>query len=124
MLGGFLEGAEHIYICCGNTDFRKQTEGLSALVTGKFKLDPYAPTCVFLFCNKRRNALKALRYESDGFILASKKLMNGMKYQWPRNPEEVKDVTSKQAMWLYEGLELEPKKAHKPVKIKVENTCY
>lgn len=124
MLSGFLSGAEHIYIATGGTDFRKQSESLCALVSGKFQLDPYTPTCVFLFCNKRRNAIKALRFESDGFVLASKKLLNGMKYQWPRTPDEVKDITAKQAQWLYDGLELEPQKAHKPVLISAENVCY
>jgi len=124
MLGGFLSGAEHIFLACGATDFRNQSAGLTALVTGKFKLDPYTPTCVFLFCNKKRNAIKALRFESDGFILASKTLLNGMKYQWPRTPDEVRDITVKQAQWLYDGLELEPKRAHQPVNISAEDVCY
>lgn len=124
MLSGFLTGATHIYVATGGTDFRKQSESLCALVSGKFQLDPYTPTCVFLFCNKRRNAIKALRFESDGFVLASKKLMNGMKYQWPRTSDEVRAITAKQAQWLYDGLELEPKKAHKPVPLSAKNTCY
>ncbi|WP_070968859.1 IS66 family insertion sequence element accessory protein TnpB [Clostridium formicaceticum] len=80
MLGGFIQGAEHIYIACGYTDFRKQIDGLAALVSMKFKLDPYSSTCVFLFCNKRRNSLKALRFEEDGFIMATKKLMKDMSF--------------------------------------------
>lgn len=32
--------AEHIYIALGKTDFRKQQNGLAALVSLKFKLDP------------------------------------------------------------------------------------
>lgn len=124
MSGGFLSGAQHLYLCCGATDFRKQQESLCALVTGKFKLDPYTPTSVFLFCNKRRNAIKILRFESDGFVLMSKKLMNGMKYQWPRTPEEMRDITARQAQWLYDGLELEPKKVHKPVRITADDVCY
>lgn len=124
MLSGFLSGVQHIYLCTGPTDFRKQSESLCALVTGKFKLDPYSPACVFLFCNKRRNAIKVLRYESNGFVLMSKKLMDGMKRQWPRTTQEVKDITVKQAWWLYDGLELEPQKAHKPVNITAEDVCY
>lgn len=68
MLSGFLTGAKHIYVATRDTDFRKQSESLCALVSGKFLLDPYTPASVFLFCNKRRNAIKALRFESNGCV--------------------------------------------------------
>lgn len=63
MLGGFTSGAERIYLHCGATDFRNQITGLVALVTLQFQLDPYTPTHVFLFCNKRRTSIKVLRYD-------------------------------------------------------------
>lgn len=124
MLGGFTQGADHIYIACGFTDFRKQIDGLVALVSMKFKLDPYSPTCVFLFCNKKRDSLKALRFEKDGFLMATKKLMKDMTFQWPRKTDEIKDITPQQVRWLLEGLEIEQKKAHKPLQITLENTCF
>lgn len=124
MLGGFLEGTEHIYLACGFTDFRKQIDGLVMLVSMQFHLDPYSPTCVFLFCNKRKNSIKALRFEQDGFLMATKKLLTDMSFQWPKKPDEVKDISLQQARWLLEGLEIEQKKAHKPVEIRLENTCY
>lgn len=124
MLGGFTQRAEHIYIACGHTDFRKQIDGLAVLVSMKFKLDPYSPACVFLFCNKKRNSLKALRYEQDGFVMATKKLMNNMSFQWPRKAEEIQDITQQQVRWLLEGLEIEQKKAHKPIQIKREDACF
>lgn len=124
MLGGFTQGAEHIYIACGFTDFRKQIDGLVALVSMKFKLDPYSPTCVFLFCNKKRNSLKALRFEQDGFVMATKKLLKDMSFQWPREPDELKDITPQQVRWLLEGLAIEQKKAHRPMQISHENTCF
>ena len=96
MLENFIRNATHIYFACGATDFRKQTESLASLVSAQFKLDPYLQDCVFVFCNKKRNAIKVLRYDHNGFILASKKLLDGMKFQWPRTPEEVKEVTYQQ----------------------------
>ena len=42
MLSGFAASADHIILACGATDFRKQIEGLSALVSMKYKLDPFA----------------------------------------------------------------------------------
>lgn len=124
MLRRFIDGAEHIYLACGPTDFRKQIDSLSALVTMQFKLDPFSPTCVFIFCNKRKTSLKILRYDKNGFVLASKKLIDGMKFQWPNSQEEVKDISMRQVEWLLEGLSIEQKKAHKNVNLDYKNACF
>jgi transposase len=124
MLNSFISGAEHIYLACGATDFRKQIESLVALVTMRFHLDPYSPVCVFLFCNKNRTAIKVLRYDKNGFILANKKLLEGMKFQWPKSTEEVKDISIRQVEWLLEGLSIEQQKAHRDIKLELKDTCY
>ena len=41
----------------------------------RFHLDPFQGSSIFIFCNKKRDALKVLRYDRNGFILASKKLV-------------------------------------------------
>lgn len=124
MLNSFITGAEHVYLATGPTDFRKQTESLIALVTMKFQLDPFSPTCVFLFCNKRKTAIKVLRYDKNGFVLATKKLLEGMKFQWPKTEDEIKDVSIRQIEWLLEGLSIEQQKAHHDIKMELKSTCY
>ena len=124
MLGTFIKDTEHIYIACQSTDFRKQIDGLVALVTMQFKLDPFSESCAFIFCNKRKNAIKVLRYYKNGFVLASKKLLEDLKFQWPRTPDEVKEVSSQQIEWLLQGLEIEPKKMHHPIEINHTNSCF
>ena len=108
------EDATRIFLACGATDFRKQIPGLVAAVALSFKLDPYNGDCVFIFCNRKRDSIKVLRYDQNGFILATKKLLDDMKFQWPRTPVE----------WLLQGLEIEQKKAHHQVKINHENSCF
>jgi transposase len=124
MLGAFIQEAEHIYIACGATDFRKQINGLAALVQMKYRLDPYSESCVFIFCNRKHNAIKVLRFDENGFVLATKKLINKMKFQWPGKTDEIKDITFQQVRWLLEGLEIEQKKALKSIKRKENNTCF
>ena len=53
MMQHIADGAEHIYLALGTTDFRKQQNGLATWVALKFTLDPHAGASVFLFCNKR-----------------------------------------------------------------------
>jgi len=124
MLGNIIRDAPRIYLLMGRTDFRKQIPGLTAIVTMQFKLDPFTDSCVFIFCNRRRNAIKVLRYDQNGFILATKTLMEKMKFQWPMKESDMKEITYQQVEWLLQGLEIEQKKALYPVKASPKNSCF
>lgn len=113
MMRHIADGAEHIYLALGFTDFRKQQNGLSALVSLKFNLNPYSGANVFLFCNKRRSSLRALRWDGNGFILVTKSLANNMKFQWPKTEGDIRNITQQQIQWLLDGLEIDQKKALK-----------
>ena len=58
------------------------------MVQQEFELDPFTNT-LFLFCGRRRDRIKGLYWEGDGFILLYKRLERGV-YQWPRNEREVR----------------------------------
>jgi len=124
MLSRFACDAEHVFLAIGATDFRKQIESLVSMVNLQFGMDPFSESCVFIFCNKRRNAIKVLRYDKNGFVLASKKLLEKMKFQWPKDDSEVKEISIRQVEWLLQGLSIEQEKAHREVKIGLENTCF
>ena len=111
MMHHIADGAEHIYLALGATDFRKQQNGLATLVSLKFNLNPYSSTSLFLFCNKRRTSLRALRWDKNGFILVSKFLSNDMKFQWPKTEGDVRNITKRQMDWLLDGLTIDPKNA-------------
>lgn len=104
--------AKDIYIACGYTDMRKSIDGLAAIVQEQFQLDPFSKS-LFLFCGKRRDRMKALLWEGDGFILLYKRLENGS-FKWPRKESDVRPLSWKEFRWLMEGLELEQKGAIKP----------
>ena len=104
---GDITVAENIYIACGYTDMRKSIDGLAAVVQQQFRLDPFSKS-LFLFCGKRRDRIKVLLWEGDGFVLLYKRLENGS-FKWPRTQEEVKPISWQQFRWLMEGLEIEQK---------------
>jgi len=112
MLSDFT-GADRVYIACGYTDLRKGIDGLAAMVQQQFQLDPFTNT-LFLFCGRRRDRIKGLYWEQDGFILLYKRLEQGA-YQWPRTENEVRQLTPQQYRWLMEGLKVEQLKAHRPI---------
>lgn len=119
-----MEDTEHIYLALGYTDFRKQISSLVSLVQLQFGKDPFLDSSVFIFCNKKKDSVKILRYDKNGFVLAHKKLLDQMKFQWPKDAQMVKEVTHKQVEWLLEGLEIEQKKAHHEVIVKAKNICF
>lgn len=124
MLNRFTADASHIYLAIGATDFRKQISSLVSMVQLQFRMDPFAEACIFVFCNKKKDSVKILRYDRNGFILAHKKLMGKMKFQWPKDSQMVREISTKQVEWLLEGLEIEQKKAHYDIKISKENICF
>lgn len=106
-------GADRVIIACGRTDLRLGIDGLAALVKKQFRLDPFTNT-LFLFCGKRKDRIKALYWEGNGFVLLYKRLESGS-FQWPRNESEARSLTPQQYRWLMEGLSVDQPKAHKPV---------
>lgn len=112
MMQHIADGADHIYLALGTTDFRKQHKGLASLVSLKFQLDPHSESCVFLFCNKRHDSLRALRWDRNGFLMVTKYLSDEIKFQWPKTTGDIRDITRRQLEWLLEGLQVDQKKAH------------
>jgi transposase len=60
----------------GKADMRKSFHGLAAIVKYKMQLDVLNGD-IYIFISKRRNAIKLLRFESDGFVIFYKRLEKG-----------------------------------------------
>ena len=122
MLNDMLRSINTIHIAYGVTDFRKRTTSLCRLIENKFCLNPYSSEA-FVFCNKKRNCVRVLCYDKNGFILAEKKLldMEKMKFQWPKNGSDMKKITKQQLSWLLSGLKIYPDKCFKDIEIDREN---
>lgn len=70
---GDIPGLDKIYIVCGHTDMCKSIDGLCAIVEDQFKME-LSSSALFLFCGRRRDRIKALFREPDGFVLIYKRL--------------------------------------------------
>ena len=97
-----------IFLACGQTDMRKSIDGLTAMISLTYKLDPFQHA-LFLFCGRRKDRMKAILWEGDGFLLLYKRLENGS-FQWPRSDDEAREITPQQYRWLLEGLSVDQKK--------------
>lgn len=122
MINDMLKRIDDIYIAYGVTDFRKQIHSLCNIVKEKFDLDPFS-NAAFIFCNKSRKSIRVLCYDKNGFILAQKTLLDTgkMKFQWPRNKEEMNLISKEQLRWLLSRLKMYPDKYFEEIKLNDEN---
>jgi transposase len=102
-----------VYLACGCTDLRKSIDGLAALVQEGLGLNPFSP-CLFVFCNRERNKLKLLYWEHNGFWLFYRRLERGT-FQWPKDQRDTVTVTTRELLWLLDGLVLSQRQAHPKV---------
>lgn len=105
-----------IYLAPGTTDMRKSIDGLAAIVSLTFELDPLNQS-LFVFCNKNRDKIKILRWENNGFWLYYRRLERG-RFLWPTHQAQVPIcIERRQLQWLLDGLAIEQHKAHKTLNV-------
>ncbi|WP_133065315.1 IS66 family insertion sequence element accessory protein TnpB [Virgibacillus profundi] len=106
---------ERVYLARGSTDLRKSIDGLAVIVKECFDLDPFSP-CLFVFCNRKRDKLKILQWEHNGFWLHYRRLERGT-FHWPSGTNAAPmDISPRQLRWLLDGLPMNQKQAHQEVK--------
>ena len=71
-----LSDSRRYLLYSGNTDMRKSFHGLVALVKYKMQSNVMSGD-IYIFISKRRNAIKLLRWEGDGFAIFYKRLEKG-----------------------------------------------
>ena len=99
---------KRVYLACGHTDMRKSINGLSAIVENSFKLDPY-DGALFVFCNRKRDRVKILEWDGDGFWLYFKRLEKGH-FRWPAPGEDATmRLTGEELAYLLGGARVELK---------------
>ena len=102
-----------VYLACGPTDMRKSIDGLAVLVKEGFDLDPFS-SCLYVFCNRKRDKLKILHWEHNGFWLYYRRLEKG-KFQWP-DGKGMAVINRRKLNWLLDGLPLKQRSAHPEVR--------
>lgn len=99
-----------VYLALGHTDMRKSINGLSILVEGSLLLDPFSGH-LFVFTNRRRNILKILYWDRNGFCLWQKRLEKH-RFRWPQSSDGVAEIEGRELFWLLEGLDIRHIEGH------------
>ena len=96
-----ISSSTRIYIYRGITDMRKSFNGLSVIIQQYFPGELLTGS-LFVFLNRRRNRIKLLYWDDDGFAIWFKHLQKG-RFNFPENGES-SQISRREFMALLEGV--------------------
>lgn len=101
-----LPASVRVYLCTAPCDMRKSFDGLHALATNAMELDALGGH-LFVFANRRRDRVKILYWDRDGFAVWAKRLEQGT-YAMPFSSERPvrREITAQELAALLSGIDL------------------
>lgn len=93
-----------VYVCLTPCDMRRSFDGLHALVRDHLQQDAFAGH-LYLFSNRRKDRVKLLYWDRDGFALWAKRLEEGT-YAWPHSRENPCQMSAAELSALLSGIDL------------------
>ena len=109
--------AGQVWLAPGVTDMRKSIDALAVAARYVVGQDPLA-SHVFVFCGRKRDRIKILFWDRNGFWLLYKRLEAGT-FTWPAVGNTPIAITRRQLAWLLEGLPIEQRSAHRVLSIQL-----
>jgi transposase len=98
--------SHQFYLYSAATDMRKSFDGLCGLVTSELQRDPLSGD-VYVFLNRRRDRMKLLVWDRDGFWIFYKRLEKGTFQRLPTAEDSgcIK-LAYEELLMLIEGIDL------------------
>jgi len=103
-----IPSTTRIYLASQPVDMRKGFDGLSAIVAEVWKKDPHSGG-LFVFVGKRRDRVKILFWDRNGFVLHYKRLEKG-RFQMPDTTGERVKLQATELAMLLGGIDLNAKR--------------
>lgn len=92
-----------VFIKPGPTDMRKSINGLSIIAKKVMQENPYNDQ-LFVFCNRKRDRIKILYWDKNGFSLWLKWL-DKHKYPWPKSEEQKQLIDIEKLKMILTGID-------------------
>jgi transposase len=101
-----LPASVRVYLCMAACDMRRSFDGLAALVRSQMELDPLGGH-LYVFGSRRKDRLKILYWDRDGFVVWAKRLEEGT-YALPfsESGEARREITAQELAALLSGIDL------------------
>ncbi|KEY58181.1 IS66 family insertion sequence element accessory protein TnpB [Serratia sp. DD3] len=100
-----------IYLYRAPIDFRKQVNGLAALLEQELGHNPFTGA-LYAFTNRQRKKIKCLMWEDNGFVLYYKALAEE-KFKWLSLADDLLPLTGEQINWLLDAYDISLLNGHK-----------
>lgn len=107
-------GSLKVYLYSRPVDMRKQIDGLSSIVELEMQLKPFAKS-LFVFTNKRKDKLKILYWEKNGFVVWYKRLEKNT-FCWFK-ADNCQSISVKELNFLLDGYDIFNFKPHGAVSV-------
>jgi transposase len=109
-----------IFVSLKPTDMRRGFPGLSGEVQSTLDQDPLSGH-LFLFRNRRRDRIKILFWDGDGYVIFYKQLARGsFEFPAPTDPQSpVVQIRTSELSMLLDGIELKGRKR----RLRYERPC-
>jgi transposase len=109
-----------VYLAVDPADFRKQARGLCMLVKQRLTLNPLDEKSLFVFVNRRRDAVRIVYWDLTGIAMWSK-VLEKETYPWLKKAEGPSAmISAKELKWLLQGIDIAKLKKHE--KLEFEET--
>jgi transposase len=99
-----VAGGRPIYLATGVTDLRLGYTGLYARVAEHLQQEPLSGA-LFVFCNRRKDAIKIFCYDEGGFWVCAKRLEQGT-FRWPASGTRTVELRAADLQLLLSGIDL------------------
>jgi transposase len=93
-----------VYVCLTPCDMRRSFDGLHALVRDHLQQDAFAGH-LYVFSNRRKDRVKILYWDRDGFAVWAKRLEAGT-YALPQSRENPREMSAAELSALLSGIDL------------------
>lgn len=94
-----IPSATRIFVCTEPQDMRRSFDGLALAARDHVGEDPQSGA-LFVFVNKRRNRLKVLWFDRNGYCLLYKRLHRA-RFELP----ELRTIDARTLAWILRGVE-------------------
>lgn len=100
-----LSDARRYFLYRDKTDMRKSFDGLCGIVRDELLREPLSGE-VFVFLSRRKNQIRLLLWEGDGFSLYSKRLEKGT-FEIPHASSSSMELSCDHLLFILKGIKLQ-----------------
>lgn len=99
-------GIRKLVLRAGRTDMRWGIERLASMLLADYDFHPMEDGGLYLFQGTRKDTIKGLTYDKDGFLILTKRLKTKV-FQWPLDTQAALEISRESYQRLMDGYDIE-----------------